>query len=337
MINFNIRKLQISNMRKLLIILTTLFFFTNLKAQHPEKIIIFLKTNFENNNPYPYYPGWLTDTINPWIIDEEDPENIWQVGKTYKAAFDTAYSVPNAIMTDTLNPYPINNHSSFEYLITKPEWAKDRCISSIILNFIHLYNTDTLKDGGYIDISYDRGETWANVIDDTKPTDLFTYFFYDQSDTLTENNRGFSGNSTNKWNESGISWQFNDETASEIDSVIIRFNIISDDIDNNKAGWIIDNIYFLIEDYCTIGINDVENEYRSFVYPNPVSDISILELPDNDFNYYVQMFNIQGKEVFSCISRNSIEINQNDFNSGIYFYKISNFKNHIFTGKFIVK
>lgn len=89
-------------MKKSLLLITLIFIaFINLKAQHPEKILIFLLTDFESNNPYPHYPGWLTDTINPWVIDNDNPENIWQIGKPYKTAFDTAYTTPNAIMTDT--------------------------------------------------------------------------------------------------------------------------------------------------------------------------------------------------------------------------------------------
>ncbi len=321
-------------MRKILILFTLLFLITNLKAQHH---IVFLLTDFETNYPNHGLGGWLTDSINPWIIDETNPENIWQIGEPYKASFDTAYSTPNAIMTDTLNPYPVNNHSTFEYLITKPEWAKDRCLSAISIQFIHLFDTDTLKDGGYIDISYNKGETWTNIIDDTKPYSLHTYFLYDNSDTLTDNKRGFSGNSINEWNESGISVTFKEEDAIEIDSVIIRFNFISDDINNSKVGWIIDNIRSEIYDFCNIGISDPEDELETFVYPNPVTDISIIELPEINKKYKVHIYNIQGQEVYNCVSNDFIEINQNDFNAGIYFYKITNSEDKINTGKFIVK
>ena len=325
-------------MRKLFIVLITLLLFTNLKAQHPDKVIIFLLTDFETNYPDNGLGGWLTDSVNPWIIDETNPENIWQIGKPYKAAFDTAYSVPNAIMTDTLNPYPINNHSTFEYLFTKPDWAQDRCFSALKLYFMHKFETDMLSDGGYIEISYDKGNIWTNVLNDNSASSVTFQNFYNSDDTIKGGENAFSGLYTDEWLYSGVEWcWYNDDKALELDSLIIRFSFFSDGIDNSKAGWIIDNIYFLIEDYCTIGINDIENDIETFIYPNPVSDISILELPDNDSNYYVQIFNIQGKEVFSCISRNSIEINRNYFNTGIYFYKINNAENKTFTGKFIVK
>ncbi len=324
-------------MKKHLLILIILFTFINLKAQHPDKIIIFLLTDFETNYPDHGLGGWLTDSINPWVIDDDNPENIWQIGKPYKTAFDTAYTVPNSIITDTINSYPPNNHSSFQFLITKSEWAKNRCISTLFLYFNHKYETDTLYDGGVIDISYDNEENWINVLNDDNVDDIFFQNFYGIGDTINNGEFAFSGEYLNNWNNSGIEWYWNDDKASNLDSITIRFNFISDGIDNNKAGWMIDNIYFLIEDYCTIGINDVENKSGTFIYPNPVTGISLLELPENDTDYYIQIYNLKGVEVFNCITKNNIEINRNDFNHGIYIYKISNSKNKIYTGKFIVK
>jgi Secretion system C-terminal sorting domain len=331
------RKLQIPVMKKILILFALLLLYANLKAQHPDKIIIFLLTDFETNYPDNGLGGWLTDSVNPWVIDETNPENIWQIGETYKAAFDTAYSTPNAIMTDTLNPYPVNNYSTFEYLITKPEWAKDRCISHLQLLFQNMYETDTLCDGGFVEISYNNSNTYNNIIFDNIPNTTFFQNFYESGDTIVGGIPAFNGKSLGNWEESGIIFLWNDDQAQKLDSIRVRFNFKSDNEDNNKAGWIIDNIRFLIEDYCDIGINDPENESEAFIYPNPVTDISILEIPEKNSKNYIQIFDVQGKEVFNCISNNSIEINRSDFNTGIYFYKITNSENKTFTGKFIVK
>ena len=55
------------------------------------------------------------DTFNDkFIIDTVNyPNNVWQIGKPQKTVFDSAYSYPNAIVTDTLNPYPVNDTSVF--------------------------------------------------------------------------------------------------------------------------------------------------------------------------------------------------------------------------------
>ena len=46
-------------------------------------------------------------------IDTSNAGNIWQIGQPDKAIFDSAFSAPNAIVTDTVNYYPINDSSSF--------------------------------------------------------------------------------------------------------------------------------------------------------------------------------------------------------------------------------
>ena len=301
---------------------------------------IYLISDFEDNNPFPHYP-LLTDTINPWVINDSSLNNIWQIGLSYKAVFGTTFSVPNAIMTDTINPYPINNHSSFQFLITKPTNIADYvCLSAIQLIFRHKINTDTLRDGGYIDISHDLGETWTNIIDDSIATGFSPDgTFYDNTDSLTRGKFGFSGNNTNEWISSGFIWDVNDnEQALKNDSIIIRFNFISDSINNNKAGWIIDNIDIQVLDLCVIGVDDVEEKQQTLVYPNPISDISILELPESDNEYLIRIYNVFGHKVFSCTSKGSIEISRDNFYPGIYFYKIRNPQNKVYhVGKFVVQ
>lgn len=324
-------------MKKILIIVFLfLYFNTSTTAQIS---LLFLITNFEDNNPFPHYP-LLTDTINPWVINESNLNNIWQTGPSYKVEFGDAYTIPNVIMTDTINPYPTNNHSSFQFLITQPNLEEDVCISLIQLIFRHKINTDTLRDGGYIDISHDLGETWTNIIDDIIATDFFPDgIFYNNTDSLAGGKHGFSGNVTNEWISSGFIWFVEDnEQALKNDSIMIRFNFISDSINNNKAGWIIDNIFIEVQDWCSVGIVDVEKKQQTLVYPNPINDISILELPESNTEYQIRIFNVLGFKVLSCTSKGSIEIRRDNFDPGIYFYEIRNPQNKVYhTGKFVVQ
>jgi len=98
-----------------------------------------------------------------------------------------------------------------------------------------------------------------------------------------------------------------------------------------------DTVGIITKDYIIMDNKDiiVDNEFK--IYPNPVSDKSIIELPDKNIEYQILIFNIQGQEVYNCFTKNNIEINHNDFKTGIYLYQISNSKNKIYTGKFIVK
>ena len=42
-----------------------------------------------------------------------DPAGLWQIGSPDKTIFTEAFTLPNAIVTDTANPYPTNANSSF--------------------------------------------------------------------------------------------------------------------------------------------------------------------------------------------------------------------------------
>ncbi len=54
-------------------------------------------------------------------IDTSQQGNIWQIGRPQKILFNLAFSIPNAIVTDTLNTYPINDTSSFQYAADSPQ------------------------------------------------------------------------------------------------------------------------------------------------------------------------------------------------------------------------
>lgn len=60
--------------------------------------------NFDTPNDY-------CDSV---LIDiAQNPDNIWQIGSPHKQVFNLGYSSDNAIVTDTLNSYPMNDTSSF--------------------------------------------------------------------------------------------------------------------------------------------------------------------------------------------------------------------------------
>jgi hypothetical protein len=56
------------------------------------------------------------DTIHQKLIEIDTinyKRNNWQIGKPNKAKFTSALSIPNAIVTDTTNPYTANDTSVF--------------------------------------------------------------------------------------------------------------------------------------------------------------------------------------------------------------------------------
>ena len=52
------------------------------------------------------------------IIGDMTSDSLWQIGKLDKTYFSNAYSVPNAILTDTIQTYPTHQSSSFNIKLT---------------------------------------------------------------------------------------------------------------------------------------------------------------------------------------------------------------------------
>ena len=239
-----------------------------------------------------------TSTTKYFYIDTTIATNIWQVGSPDKIIFDSAYSAPRAMVTDTVNYYPVNNYSTFYMTLLRAE-------GFMWFEFRHKFDTDTLSDGGMVQMSFDMGDTWGNVIDESF---LSTYNmsvygtnnFYTTYDTIQSlaNAPGFSGNS-NGWMHStfGIFYQnsFNSQ-----DTFLLRFVFASDSVNTDKEGWIIDDIYLGANH---IGIEEGDDEAINFtLYPNPASTTLTIESAVNSPQTVVSIYNAHGQEVLLPIA-----------------------------------
>lgn len=256
-------------------------------------------------------------------IDTQNVNNDWVVGNTNKPFFMQATSLPNAIMTDSVNPYSNSNLSYFDIGINRNHFY-----FNMYIQFDHKYETDTLIDGGYITVSHDSGQTWQNVLYDSTcigcnyaPYNINIDNFYSYSDTLLNGEPGFSG--TSNWKTTTIQWVWMfpvKQTPS--DSLIIRFNFISDSTQTNKDGWIIDN--FVIGDvYHGSSVEEFSTNLDVTLYPNATS---------NFFNYKsekgtidnITISNLLGESVLIKNNPNeSGQVNISNLPSGNYFVKFS--------------
>ncbi|MCX6722534.1 MAG: hypothetical protein NT094_00505, partial [Candidatus Staskawiczbacteria bacterium] len=122
----------------------------------------------QSENFHDYFP---LDTIYfeyntiPFQI-QPTTDNCWQVGRPSKSNFSSAYSPPLAILTDTLNPYPVNSNSSFSFVIPS---SLVQYSFTTYLQFYQKFDTDTLEDFGTIEASYNGGSTWVDLKDSICP------------------------------------------------------------------------------------------------------------------------------------------------------------------------
>jgi len=91
------------------------------------------------------------------ILIQKDSNSTWQIGKPHKIIFDEAASQPNAILTDTLLPYPESDTAVFQahianqffYGIWAFQWSQK-------LNY-------GAGDGGMVEFKTQSDSTWSNA------------------------------------------------------------------------------------------------------------------------------------------------------------------------------
>lgn len=149
--------------------------------------------------------------LNHLAIDTvSNPNNIWQIGTPQKNLFANAASLPSAIVTDTLNPFPINDTSIF---IIKNQALEEGFLQPqlVILSGKYYVNSDSLTDYGKIEFSPDNGLTWIDLLNDTIKIDsMWTGSYYQplywfwNSHWATSRERPILTGNSNGWKEFGV-------------------------------------------------------------------------------------------------------------------------------------
>ncbi|NLH53849.1 MAG: T9SS type A sorting domain-containing protein [Bacteroidales bacterium] len=285
-------------------------------------LTLFLWVSAPAFSQWPPYPLYLTDECTfefpcNYLKLEDGANNIWQIGTPLKTNFNSAYSPTHAIVTDTINPYPPSNHSSF--ILKAPV-----CYNNTFITFWHKFNTDSLIDGGYIEASFDKGQSWMNVIDSyTVCLGFMANNLYSTFDTLKGGVKGFSGTS-NGWIKTELwwVWYFMPKWV-EPDTLFLRFNFISDNKLSNKDGWIIDDImqYF----FELVGAVPENEKTGLSIAPNPLKEYTTLTISNSyGRNLSLIIYNQLGQVIrkMEAIKENEIQIRRGSLKPGIYFVEL---------------
>ena len=150
--------------------------------------LIFPLVSFCQYEFYQYFDGADTNEFSSILIDiDTASSNIWQIGAPQKSIFDSAATTPNVIITDTINYYPSNNTSSFQYtIIPWTTWG------ILAIQWKQKLDMDFGKDGGIIEFSVDGGNTWQSAFDNPY---VYNFYGFDTNnvDTLQTGEDAFTG------------------------------------------------------------------------------------------------------------------------------------------------
>lgn len=288
---------------------------------------------------------WDTVTFESpcsYISIDSSSQNIWQIGVPNKTIFNSAYTPTHAIVTDTINYYPINNHSYFDLYIghfnIDPIYNSGYYPGDIFIEIKHKFNTDTLLDGGFISVSWDKGNTFINIINDTiyqtfvsgvSPSSSWNselVNLYDTTNVLFNGEHGFSG-SSNGWITTKFCWHYipcKKNNKAFLDTMILRFNFISDSINNNMEGWMIDNIRLYSVDLGG-NIKSLSANNNISISPNPFKEKTEIRFDKNYNLIDIKIYNLQGILIdeLKTYNQDKVIYSNNHLPAGMYFCKIN--------------
>lgn len=272
------------------------------------------------------YGGAIPDTSI--IVLDTTGCGIWQIGNTNKTVFspvDTIYR--RGIMTDTVGHYPINSNNSFSIKIfnTPP---------NLLIKIWHKFQTDSLHDGGIIELSSDTGRTWINIIPCPISGSVLELFNFLDYDTLASGINAFSGNSGGEvltefqfFNCIGVRLMSSPCSGSSYfnfsQTNFIRFRFYSDSVADTLSGWMIDSIK-IVNPSCEPGkVQNIKNKTVE-IFPNPTTD-EINIKTTNTQPYTISLYNMLGQQVYSITTNKDQQpIDVSRLPAGVYHICITN-------------
>lgn len=274
--------------------------------------------------------GFEDPVCQYWVLEIDtmsNPSNIWQVGNPDKTVFTGALFGSNAIVTDSLDPYPTNDTSSFTIVhpIGNGFYNSDR----VSIQAEYQVNSDSLTDFGLIEFSPDNGLSWIDLLNDTVYDDWYSW---GDRPVLTGNSNGWQV-FTVDIGLLGEVIQFEPE-----DTVLYRFSFISDSVQTGLDGLVYDQFYF---DDWAMGINEKSiDNIDSKVYPNPTNGSFTIEFDNQHHSIFeLVLTDGLGRQVYTeNTNRNSLNLLSDRLESGFYFYRLTDTQlKRQARGKFVVE
>lgn len=240
------------------------------------------------------FDGAASDNSDYYIQIDSDSTNVWQVGLSSKIILSSNF-YDNVLITDTLNPYPINNTSVFEFAIRNCDhntayYGGGYYWTDIYMNLA--YDTEPGSDGLMIEVKHGINGAWTNLIEDMTPG-LTMSNTYTVNDTVAALGApGYSGVSSNT--QLQIQYPAID-LGMMYDTVYFKFTFASDSVQTNQDGFMFATMNFG-GFFWSIEENMVKEPLK--FYPNPaINRVTIDAQGFSDGE--VIIYDVTGREVLN--------------------------------------
>lgn len=277
--------------------------------------------------------------------------NVINVSDPYKPSVDTAINFTiNDMMTSNGKLFISNNNGIYVFNITNHQFQQLASVSMSPNNYatvLTLYNNQlfvfitnkglTKYSLNYDGLSYSlieqNSSPIANGAPDYMAADTFgLYLAYRTKGLFALNRQNFTQTG---YYRTGLDYR-----------LLINQYGVQDLFCKN-------NLIFLVEYHCQTSVLSNDNNFSAIpsnilnpendiikIYPNPVADISILEIEGiNNGLCTLTIFNIYGQILFikEISAERKIQLSKEKFKAGLYFYKFANDSGQLTSGKFIVE
>lgn len=211
-----------------------------------------------------YFDG--ADTAFGSLTVEFDT-TVWQVGVPDKVLMDSAYTLPNALVTKLSGPYP-STPAGYAYV----KVPMDQSFFSVLaIQWMQLIDLENGRDHGVLHFSMDDGVTWENAL-----SSPYTYsaYGYDEAniDTLDSGEIGFSGTDST-WRNVWFCMDGFFLSTMGVDTLQLRFGMFADTVQTGQEGWLIDNLRVMMTIAHTINETPLEHAVEVFpsLTPGPIT------------------------------------------------------------------
>ena len=249
-------------------------------------------------------------------ISIPDPENnIWKIGIPSAGIVDSTFTGKEAIFAEIQEDGPNDTTKCFYISIPASDWGWGEGI----LSFYHNYSTDSLINGGLIEVSYDNGSTWKNILDDIGHISENFIGIYSENDTIKGGIPTFSGHSDG-WVYTELYWWWIALTKKRISELygdpIIKFSFVCNTNPTNVNTWIIDGLVF--RGYGIAGAVNTPSYSRVTIHPNPASNQIWVQLSGIIEVIDYEIYNLLGKKVYETQSNRIAQINISLLDPGVF-------------------